>query len=284
MVELGVISERERQEFCILLAGGMYGNPDAALRYNIEYKEHVKDNGMEQSRADPCVFYKKDQEGKLVLATAGHVDDNYVVGTKDARIWYKSMLGTRFKYTEEGILRKLLGVWYEKKQDPETGEYYLVATMPKMVRDIIDQYEKHVQKEAKLYETLGTPGLVLEKNAGPTIDGEKFRSIVGKYCFLTQKIFPEGCNTAREFSRHLSNPGEAHWKELGKVVGYLKFMEKDIKLIFRKPIELRPGGEADSNWATDKTDRKSVSGGIVTWWHVVALALEDSNCGGTKFD
>jgi hypothetical protein len=60
-------------------------------------------------------------------------------------------------------------------------------------------------------------------------------------------------------------PGPQQWEELGRFVGYIKVIEKGIHLIYEKPIELRALSYVlDSNYATDKEDRRSVSGGIRT--------------------
>ena len=62
---------------------------------------------------------------------------------------------------------------------------------------------------------------------------------------------------------HLSNPGEEHWHELGRLVGYLR-QKKNLNLIYRKPRELRSTSQCDSNYAKDPNDRKSISGRINT--------------------
>jgi hypothetical protein len=81
---------------------------------------------------------------------------------------------------------------------------------------------------------------------------------------LVVKIFPEGANAARELARHFSNPGPINYCKLGKYVGYLKSIKAEIKLTYRKPKESRALSYVDSNYATDKEDRRSVSGGIHT--------------------
>jgi hypothetical protein len=51
----------------------------------------------------------------------------------------------------------------------------------------------------------------------------------------------------------------------GRFVGYLKGIETEIQLIYRKIIELRALSYVDSNYATVKEDRRSVViGGIYT--------------------
>jgi hypothetical protein len=42
-------------------------------------------------------------------------------------------------------------------------------------------------------------------------------------------------------------------------VGYIKGMEEEIHLINQKPIELKALSNVDSNYSTDKEDRRGVS-------------------------
>jgi hypothetical protein len=264
MVELGFVSEDDVQNNCIQLLKSMYGNVDAAIRFFKTYRKHLMEKmGMKQSLADPCVFYKKNESGRTVLIAICFVDDTLLFGLKSEIEWYKDSVSKRFEYKDLGALRKHLGVWYELKID-ENGNRYLVATMPKKIREIIELYEKHIGKNAKVYSVPGTAGQCMEKWTEDAMEHTMYRRIVGKIMFCVVKIFPEGANAARELARHFSNPGPQQWEELGRFVGYLKGIEPDIHLIYRKPMELRALSYVDSNYATDKEDRRSVSGGVHT--------------------
>jgi hypothetical protein len=95
----------------------------------------------------------------------------------------------------------------------------------------------------------------------PTI----YQRILGKIMFIIAKIFPEWVNAARELARHFLNPGRLnHWEEPGRYTGYLEQAESGIGLAYQKPKELRALSYVDSNNATNKEDRRSVSGGIYT--------------------
>ena len=121
-----------------------------------------------------------------------------------------------------------------------TGELYLEASMPKLIEEIIDNYKIATGKEAKIYTT---PGYTQEKcpmkHTGDPVKLDAYRSLVGKVMYYTTKLAPELSNAARErLASHLSNPGEEHWHELGRLVGYLR-QKKNLNLIYRKPRELR---------------------------------------------
>ena len=88
---------------------------------------------------------------------------------------------------------------------------------------------------------------------------------MGKILYLTSKLMiEEGCNASRELARFFSGAKEEHWKALYRFVGYLKDNQNEIKLTYRKPRELMIVGNVDSDYATNKADRKSISGCIMT--------------------
>jgi hypothetical protein len=62
-----------------------------------------------------------------------------------------------------GKLKKHLGIAYDWKQD-KLGNTYLEPSMPKMIEEICEKFEKARGKKAKVYATPGTPGKTLRKN------------------------------------------------------------------------------------------------------------------------
>jgi hypothetical protein len=116
--------------------------------------------------------------------------------------------------------------------------------MPKWIEEIITNYKKATRKEAKLSSVPATPEKCLRKHEGQPVKLDEFRSLVGKIMYYTTKL------AAKELSSHLSNPGEDHWIELGKCVGYLRY-GKYLNLIHRQPEELRSISTCNSNYAHD---------------------------------
>ena len=135
--------------------------------------------------------------------------------------------------------------------------------MPKLVDEIIEAYHDHIGKEPKEYKTPGFPNQTLKKWDGNPVDPTAYRKIVGKDMYLVTKMLPEGGNSARELTKHFSNPGPDHWKSVGRMVGHLKKNKNKLKLTYRKPKELRATNSSDSDYASAE-DRRSVSGNIGT--------------------
>jgi len=104
----------EQQEYAIQLENNMYSNVDAALHFFDKYSGILtKDLGFKQSDSDPCIFFKLDQNGKLVIIISTYVDDSLIGGWKN---WVKQFYQEFSKYLKIGRLGKLkkhLGVWWE---------------------------------------------------------------------------------------------------------------------------------------------------------------------------
>jgi hypothetical protein len=103
--------------------------------------------------------------------------------------------------------------------------------------------------------------------------------------YLAYKLFPKGSNGARELAQQFSNPGSELWLEVMKYVGYLKKHKKGIKMTYQKQKELRVVSNADSNYATNNEDRRSISGHLhtvggtlVSWMSKTQESVALSSC------
>ena len=131
----------------------MYGNMDAAVKFFKLLSRWMIDNKeMKQSLADPCVFYKLDLNDKLDFLVSITVDDCAVTGPMKSIKWFMKGLEGRFKITRGGILKKYLGVDYERGLLPN-GKSYCKATMVKKVEVLVTAYKEHIGEEATIYET-----------------------------------------------------------------------------------------------------------------------------------
>ena len=65
---------------------------------------------MVQSKADPCLFYKQDGNGKLTAMMVIHVDDCAISGKKEMIDEIKKLIAKWLSVMDEGRLSKHLGV------------------------------------------------------------------------------------------------------------------------------------------------------------------------------
>ena len=97
----------------------------------------------------------------------------------------------------------------------DDGDMCALCLMKKKVQDIVDTYEAFIGTEVKVFDSPGAPNSVLDKNEGEVVDINMYRSLVGKIMFFVTKLGPKMCNAVRDLARHMSNPGDPHWKALG---------------------------------------------------------------------
>jgi len=140
----------------------------------------------------------------------------------------------------------------------------MIVKMRDMAKLIVEYYEK-IQGQVIMSPTPAHPGTTFTKakDEDKMINIEEYRSLVGKILYYSTKIAPECCNAARELSQYVSGPTEEHWRAMRRMVGYLKGKEKH-ELILRKPKTMEIVTYADSNYATNPDDRKSISGNVIT--------------------
>ena len=63
------------------LVVALYGLFDASLRFHWKVKEVMETLGMKQSRYDPALFMRHDEDGKLLGLIGTHVDDFAIPGS-----------------------------------------------------------------------------------------------------------------------------------------------------------------------------------------------------------
>ena len=56
----------------------MHGNIDAALRYFLKFKQILSELGLIQCISDPCLFFREDENGILLLLVVVHVNDSLI--------------------------------------------------------------------------------------------------------------------------------------------------------------------------------------------------------------
>jgi hypothetical protein len=128
--------------------------------------------------------------------------------------------------------------------------------------EFIKDFEEATGRSLRHYATPGAPGTTLLKNQEDIVRQDDYRKYIGKLMWAIKKVMPAATNAIRDLSSHLDNPGKDHWKALIRLVGYIKGSSRFLRL--RAPRELRVESAADSDWASDKEDRKSISGYITT--------------------
>jgi len=194
-----------------------------------------------EKRIVPMLFIYRNNDGQIEGLLANYVDDGIICGTRNAVDYMKNMIKEDFNITEQGPLRKHLGVVNMRKHD-KFGEYWRVQLKKFRTEMILLlEYEMLTGKKIKSCVTPGAPGKTLGANNGETIMEAEYRKIVGKLLWSsTKKDSPDCAKAVRELSSYLSCPGEEHWDGVSRVIGFLSSKLNRV-LKIRKPKELATG-------------------------------------------
>lgn len=103
-------------------------------------------------------------------------------------------------------------------------------------------------------------GLQLKRD-GPSTN-EPYRELLGSIMYTMLCVRPDICYPVSYMGRFQQNPTDQHWQSLKRIVRYLQGT-MGLCLEFKRDENAAPlVGFADSDWAADNEDRKSVSGFI----------------------
>ena len=110
------------------------------------------------------------------------------------------------------------------------------------------------------------PGKILcRANDGEQeVKSTQYRSITGKLMYNMTKVAPKTANAIQELGGQMVKPMAEHWKALDRAIGYvLKKWHKGL-VLKKSSSYCKPYIYADSNYANDEDDWKSISGCIST--------------------
>ena len=156
-----------------------------------------------------------------MLFVSVDADDCAVTGIESNINYFLTESQKRFNVTNRGLLKKYLGDDY--KWDIKSGsKAFCKATMCKKVVFSIRKHEGHVNREAKVFDSLGKPHDYLSKNEKDEIDIDECRSLVCQLMFFTTKIGPKLGNETRALSSFMESSGIMHCAALRRVIGCLK--------------------------------------------------------------
>ena len=235
----------------------LYGLKQAGRDWNLLLKGFLIEIGFTQSLADPCLFTHKGRGISLLV----YVDDIAAAAKLTSDLaWFDKTLSARFNSKNLGEIGKILGV--RVTRDKVNKAIYL--DQQQYLERVLDKYgitsAKYKPKKipAADYEHLkpATP-----KDAG--IDPTEYSQVVGSLMYAMIFTRPDIAFVLGRLAQYMTNPAEIHGTALKNLMRYLRSTVK-------QKLRFGPGGDhqnefgiyTDADWASDKTDRKSMSGGV----------------------
>lgn len=237
------------------LNNSLYGlKQAAAVWYKTISKVFVKKLKFRQCASDPCIFVHAD--GTWVVL---YVDDMLISAKLLATIKnIQAELSKEFTLKDLGQTRFILGMEVQYNRTARSLKLSQAASITKMV-------EKFGQVDAKPVVSPSVIGEDLTKSTDidPSMADRPFRSLVGSLLYVATCTRPDIAYMVNQLSRHLERPTQQHWKAAIRVLRYLK-STKSVGIQYGvESKDVKVSAFSDANWASNKDDRRSVSGVMV---------------------
>ena len=241
------------------LQKSIYGIKQAARDFNQHLHKRLLDSGMKQSSFDRCLYYAHDDEGGIIVL-ATHVDD--ILGATNSeklRTKLEEVLRENYEITSAGVPKMHCGM-------------EIIVVGDKMIQVSQEAYIAEKLKEFGMMDCKGNDypmetGCILKSaSEKETMDSDRlpYRELVGAILFAANKTRPDISFATNMCCRFFNAYGETHWKAAKRILAYLK-ETRELAMTFDG--EAKPNAElevyVDADWASDPTDRVSISGWVI---------------------
>ncbi|KAJ8736960.1 hypothetical protein PYW07_000231 [Mythimna separata] len=243
-VPQGLKMKNSNSKIVLKLKRALYGLTESPKCWNETIDVFAKNNGFQRSEYDYCMYYKNDCWMLI------YVDDILIIGNGDNII---KELKQRFNAKNLGEMKRFLGMEIQRREDT------IIVKQTNMIEKIIQKFN---MSDCKGMKTPMEINYNLQISENEEVLDVPYRELIGSLIYLTVTSRPDLTFAVSYLSRYLDRPTEQLWKASKRVIRYLK-ETKDKGLVFRRTTDNNLYGFSDADWAGDRIDRKSVSGGII---------------------
>ncbi|GJX40899.1 retrovirus-related pol polyprotein from transposon TNT 1-94, partial [Tanacetum coccineum] len=234
------------------LVKSLYGLKQAPKQWHQKFDHTMLESGFKINECGKYVYVKDTSSGYVILCL--YVNDMLIIGSNDKMIKStKDMLKSKFNKKDMGLADVILGI---KIIQTHNG---LVLCQAHYVDKILNT---HSAGNSGLARTLIDTSMHLSKNRGVGVAQLEYSRIIGMLMYLMTGTRTDLAYVVSRLSKYTSNPSDAHWKAMTRVLHYLRY-SRDYGLYYdryRVVIE----GYSDANWIFDIKDSRSTSGSVFT--------------------
>ena len=231
------------------LRRALYGLKHAPRSWFERFASVITAAGFSPSPHDPALFIHVSSRGRTLLLL--YVDDMLITGDDSEHVsLVKRHLSQQFQMTDLGPLSYFLGIEVLHSQKG----YYI--SQSKYIQDLL---VRSSLTDNKIAATPMDLHLQLRPNDGtPLQDPARYRHIVGSLVYLTVTR-PNIAHAVHILSQFVSAPTSVHFGHLLRVLRYLRGTSSQC-IFYARDNSLQLHAYSDSTWASDPTDRRSISG------------------------
>jgi Reverse transcriptase (RNA-dependent DNA polymerase) len=209
------------------LKRSLYGLKQSAKNWNDCLSAYLEEIGMVRSIVDPCLFYYRDESGKVALLSV-YVDDLILTGNaSDAMNEIVKLLSQKFKVKDFGEVHQILGMIVTRDRD--AGE--MIIHQSSYIRTMLKSFDLVNVRSCKTPTPEDMYAQVTEavfNNDERTIDFD-YRGAIGCLLYLANCTRPDIANGVRFLSAYVNNYTDIHVKLVKRMFKYLE-IHADIGL------------------------------------------------------
>lgn len=255
------------------LRRSLYGLKQAPRSWFECFSSMVTAAGFSASDHDSSLFVHTSSRGRTLLLL--YVDDMIITGDDSEYIAFvKARLSEQFLMSDLGPLRYFLGI--EVTSTPDG----FFMSQEKYIQDLLDRASLTDQR------TVETPmelNVHLRPSDGePLSDPTRYRHLVGSLVYLAVTR-PDITYPVHILSQFVSAPTQVHYSHLLRVLRYLRGTISH-RLFFPRSRSLQLQAYSDATWASDPSDRRSISaycvflgGSLIAWKTKKQIAVSRSS-------
>ena len=249
---------------CLRVLKSLYGLKQSGREWYIEAAKGLAELGLEPTFADACVFVRKDRS----LIVGLYVDDMVILADDLTVVQeFKRAVAQRWEIKDLGEVKKILGLEVTRNRSTRSIKIAQVA----FTDEIVSEYGLTDARTAKTPS--GSLELLEPVSANDVLaDVDRYQRVIGQLMYLMRGTRPDICFVVTRLSRYVAKPAERHWRCALQVLRYLKGTRELGTTYSGLHSGQKLEGYVDSDYAGDRTDRKStyglvfmLYGGPVAW-------------------
>ena len=247
----GFISLGQGKKICRLVKS-LYGLKQAPKQWHEKFDKVMMSNGFTINECDKCVYVKDTNNGYVIVCL--YVDVMLILGSNNYIITTtKKILFSKFNMKGLGVEDVILGI----KISRTSGR--VILSQSHYIDKLLDKFDKD---ESNIARTPVDIDLHLSKNICQSISQLEYSRIIGSLMYVMNCSRPDIAYSVSKLSRYTSNPRVDYWKEIIRVLRYLRYTQNYGLHYTRYLVVLE--GYSDANWISDMKDTKSTSGYVFT--------------------
>ncbi|UYV80563.1 hypothetical protein LAZ67_19000691 [Cordylochernes scorpioides] len=242
---------KQTNEVC-KLKKAIYGLKQAGRSWNTKIASTLIKNNFKQSTVDPCLFTKNEENHSIYLIL--YVDDMLLAS--DSEIIIQNTVKTlekEFEIKNLGDPTQFIGIEISRNREGE-----LLLSQKSKIQELVERYNLQEAKPTFTPMESGYPGISDEKLLPNNV---QYQQLIGSLLYLSVVSRPDIAAPVCILSSRNQNPRNCDWNAAKRIVRYLKTTkELELRISNQKPPTLET--YSDATWASDNTDRKSLSGNL----------------------